>query len=91
MSSESRHIENGLIFQKTCRNGSRCLPHLATSERRNDFRRGGRDLDLYSVFTGISAIRETLQSDVEIGDRPAEMDRRCAASQRVIQERRRNV
>lgn len=59
--------------------------HLATSERRNDFRRGGRDLDLYSVFTGISAIRETLQSDVEIGDRPAEMDRRCAASQRVIQ------
>ncbi len=45
----------------------------------------GRDLDLYSVFTGISAIRETLQTDVDIGGRAPQIDRFCAANLRVIQ------
>ena len=46
---------------------------------------GGRDLDLYSVFTGVSAIRETLQTDVTLGGEAPQIDRFCAANLRVIQ------
>ncbi|PKL47573.1 MAG: hypothetical protein CVV42_12640 [Candidatus Riflebacteria bacterium HGW-Riflebacteria-2] len=45
---------------------------------------GGRDLDMYSIFTGVSAIRETLQTDVNLGDRAPQIDRFCAANQRTI-------
>lgn len=58
--------------------------HFARGEERNDFRRG-RDLDLYSVFTGISAIRETLQTDVDLTTGSSVIDRACQANQRVIQ------
>lgn len=59
------------------------INHLGRSGSRREMRQG-RDLDLYSIFTGISAIRETLQTDVNLaGDAP--IDRVCHANLRVIQ------
>lgn len=51
---------------------------------RPGMRRGGPDLDLYSVFTGISAIRETLQTDVNLQGGGHD-ERVCRSNQRVIQ------
>ncbi|MEW6711388.1 MAG: hypothetical protein AB1403_16305, partial [Candidatus Riflebacteria bacterium] len=47
--------------------------------------RRGANLDLYSVFTGVSAIRETLQTDVTMVGPRQQVDRFCLANQRTIQ------
>ena len=60
------------------------LEHLARNEPREEFGRG-QNLDLYSVFTGVSAVRETLQTDVNLTGSAPRMDNFCAANQRVIQ------
>ncbi len=61
--------------------------YLDSSERRDGFsRRGSRSVDLYSVFAGISAIRETLQSDVSIRDDLNKMDSRCRANQYTVRQ-----
>lgn len=57
--------------------------HLA---RRNNLglRWPERNLDLYSIFTGISAIRETLQTDVSLETRQTPRQSSCYGNNRVI-------
>jgi len=57
--------------------------HLASLNRQRNVR--GENLDLYSVFTGISAIRETLQIDVDLANENPVLDRACNANLRIIQ------
>lgn len=60
------------------------LKHLGQVEQPWSPNRG-RNLDLYSIFTGISAIRETLQTDANLTSGQPPVDRACQANQRVIQ------
>ncbi len=53
-------------------------------DSRTNFRERGRDIDLYSVFTGISAIRETLQSDANLNDTEIADDPECKENIRKI-------
>ncbi|MBU1105159.1 MAG: hypothetical protein KKB51_00725 [Candidatus Riflebacteria bacterium] len=57
--------------------------HLGVRDSRREMGRG-QSLDLYSVFTGVSAIRETLQTDVNLTNGAPIIDRFCAANQRTI-------
>ncbi|PKL39272.1 MAG: hypothetical protein CVV41_21715 [Candidatus Riflebacteria bacterium HGW-Riflebacteria-1] len=60
------------------------LDHLNPRDARRDMGRG-QNLDLYSVFTGVSAIRETLQTDVNLNSGAPVHDRFCMANIRTIQ------
>jgi hypothetical protein len=53
-------------------------------ERRRLWGNQGRSLDLYGIFTGISAIRETLQTDTNLSDISSPGQRACHATLRVI-------
>ncbi len=59
------------------------MQHLGQVEQPWNQNRG-RNLDLYSIFTGISAIRETLQTDASLTSGAPAIDRACQANQRVI-------
>lgn len=60
------------------------LDHLNPRDARREMGRG-QNLDLYSVFTGVSAIRETLQTDVNLTTGAPVPDRFCMANIRTIQ------
>lgn len=57
--------------------------HFAGGNTRRDMR-GENSLDLYSVFTGVSAIRETLQTDINLTSAAAQIDRLCQRNLRAI-------